>query len=248
MRTQPFLLATALMATLTAGATPAQAQSPLTNRRFVGAFTSLNAPNCASLTFTATGTLRLEGETSATAVTQYAATLNYGPLVSRVTLARAGKPRTLVQHYSDGAAWDVRDGKLLAQPRAVTERILGIRMTPHGVLSAAMAPGAKVTFAEAPGADGQPITTLVVELDGGPSVKATLGANGTIDKVETLPGATPAMEMQYSAYKDFDGVKFPTRIVVKTAGTITADLTVTSMQTNVGLYLDVPEKVLKAKK
>ncbi len=248
MRTFPFLIAASLVIALTAGATAAQAQSPLTNRKFVGAFSSLNAPNCASLTFAATGTVLLEGDKAPTPVSTYAATLNYGPLVSRVQVTRAGKPRAVEQYFSDGSAWDLRDGTLTAQPRAISERVLGIRMSPHGVLSAAMSPGAKVTFTEAPGADGQPVTSFVVVLDGGPSVKATLGVNGVIDKVETLAGESPVIELVYSAYKDFDGVKFPTRIVEKRAGQVTADLTVTSMQSNVGLYVEVPDKVLKAKK
>jgi len=251
MRIQPVIIATALVAllgaSLTAGTANAQTQSPLRNKRFVGAFSGLNAPNCASLTFTATGTVRLAGDAALVPVTQYVATLNYGPLVSRVAITRAAKPKQFTQHYSDGTAWDLRDGKLQASPTEATERMLGILLTPHGALSAAMAPDATVTLAELPGADGKPLQTFTVVRDGG-SIRATIGSTGLIDKVETVPGEGTAIEVAYSDYKDFDGIKFPTRIVERMAGQVVADLTVTSMTPNVGLYLEVPEKVLKAKK
>jgi hypothetical protein len=55
------------------------------------------------------------------------------------------------------------------------------------------------------------------------------------------------LEIAYSDYKDFSGVKFPTHILEKRGGFPTLDLAVTSVQSNVqGAALQVPEPVLRA--
>ena len=55
------------------------------------------------------------------------------------------------------------------------------------------------------------------------------------------------VETDYSAYKDFNGVKFPTVIVQKQGGHPLLDLAVTDVKTDVPLQLSVPEAVKQAK-
>src|ERR1700720_2293426 len=49
------------------------------------------------------------------------------------------------------------------------------------------------------------------------------------------------VETDYSSYKDFNGVKFPTMIVQKQGGHPVLDLAVTDVKSNVPLDLSVPE-------
>jgi len=54
------------------------------------------------------------------------------------------------------------------------------------------------------------------------------------------------VEQTYADYKDFGGVKFPTRIVQKQAGSSVLDLTITDVKPNVGGAIEVPANVQQA--
>jgi len=71
-----------------------------------------------------------------------------------------------------------------------------------------------------------------------------------VTKVETkvadpLLGDTP-LSVAYSDYKDYGGVKFPTKIVESQGGFPILDLTVTSVQPNAAVDFPVPDAVQKA--
>jgi glyoxylase-like metal-dependent hydrolase (beta-lactamase superfamily II) len=81
-------------------------------------------------------------------------------------------------------------------------------------------------------------------------VTGTIDAHNMVTKTETwLPnpvlGDMP-VETTFSAYKDFNGVKFPTTIVQKQGGQATLELTVTSVNPNPGLNISVPDAVKTA--
>jgi glyoxylase-like metal-dependent hydrolase (beta-lactamase superfamily II) len=139
-------------------------------------------------------------------------------------------------------AWDMPGSKPVPQLGAAAERQLQIWLTPHGFLKAAMENNATAKK----GATG-----TVVSFDTGKfKVEGTISAQNLVTKTETwLPnpvlGDMP-VETTFSAYKDFNGVKFPTTIVQRQGGQATLELTVSNVTANPGLNISVPDAVKNA--
>jgi hypothetical protein len=111
-------------------------------------------------------------------------------------------------------------------------------LTPHGVIKAALAKGAA--------ANGN-IVALNIE---GRDVKVTLNDQNLVDRVEYLTtnsvvGDVP-VEIIYSDYADYGGVKFPKHIVEKQDGFETLDVTISDVKPNPAGVLDVPPAVVEA--
>jgi glyoxylase-like metal-dependent hydrolase (beta-lactamase superfamily II) len=147
------------------------------------------------------------------------------------------------QNFVSGTyAWDMPGSTAVPQLGAAAERQLQIWLTPHGFLKAAMENGATVKKAG---------TGMEVSFQTGKyMVTGTIDAHNMVTKTETwLPnpvlGDMP-VETTFSAYKDFNGVKFPTTIVQKQGGQATLELTVTSVNPNPGLSISVPDAVKTA--
>ena len=123
------------------------------------------------------------------------------------------------------------------QPAAVEERTMEIWTTPHGFLKAAMANSA-----------------MSEPTEGGSDVSFSVGRNkyvGTINeenqvvRVQTwidnpVLGDTP-VEFTYSAYQDFGGVMFPSRIVRTQGGHPVLELTVTGVTANPAVDFQIPD-------
>jgi glyoxylase-like metal-dependent hydrolase (beta-lactamase superfamily II) len=102
--------------------------------------------------------------------------------------------------------------------------LVQIWMTPHGFLKGAVANKARVT--------GRTIAYTVGKF----TVTGTLNEQNLVESIETrLPnnvlGDVPVKTV-FSGYKDYTGVKFPSRIVQTQAGHQTLDLNVSSVQPN----------------
>ena len=114
---------------------------------------------------------------------------------------------------------------------------LQIWMTPHGFLKAAALNNAIATMAS-----GRKTVSFTA---GKHTVTGTLNDQNLVERIETLVdnpvlGDMP-VEVTYSGYKDFAGVKFPTRIVQREGGHPTLDLTITAVQPNGAAALEVRE-------
>ena len=114
---------------------------------------------------------------------------------------------------------------------------LQIWMTPHGFLKAAALNNAIATMAS-----GRKTVSFTA---GKHTVTGTLNDQNLVERIETLVdnpvlGDMP-VEVTYSGYKDFAGVKFPTRIVQREGGHPTLDLTITTVQPNGAAALEVRE-------
>ncbi len=123
-------------------------------------------------------------------------------------------------------------------PGAVSDRLRQVWLTPHGVIKAAVASGAT--------ANGN-VLSLNIE---GREVKATLNDQNLVERVEYLTtnsvvGDVP-VEITYSDYADFGGIKFPRRIVEKQDGFDTLDVTIKDVRPNAAVSLDVPANVAQA--
>lgn len=132
-----------------------------------------------------------------------------------------------------------------AQPAlaAAGERQVQIWLTPHGFLKAAMENNATAKK----GSGG----TVVSFTEGKYKVNGTIDKQGMVTRTETwIPNPVlgdMAVETNYSGYKDFNGVKFPTMIVQKEGGSPVLNLTVTDVRANPDLALTVPDNVKAAK-
>ncbi len=108
--------------------------------------------------------------------------------------------------------------------------------TPHGVVKAAMAHNASVKG-----------RTIAFTVPGRFSLKATVGDGNLIEKVEGLvPNAVVGdipVVITYWDYRDFGGVKFPTRIRETVGGFPTLDLLVSDVRPNAAVDIQVPDAV-----
>ena len=140
---------------------------------------------------------------------------------------------------SGDQAWTVVGDAAASQPIALTERQMQLWTTPHGVLRAALANGATV--------QGRIITFA---LPGRMMVRATLSDQNLVERVDAvIPNAVVGdlpVEVTYSDYRDFGGVKFPTRIRQSAGGFPTLDLTVTDVKANGPVDIQVPDAVRQA--
>ena len=149
----------------------------------------------------------------------------------------AGEQRT-VQVVSGMHAWTEGGAQPAPNPGAVSERLRQLWLTPHGVIKAAVASGATAT--------GN-VVTFPIE---GREVKVTLNDENLVERVEYLTansvvGDVP-VEVAYSDYGDYGGIKFPRRIVEKQDGFDTLDITITEVTPNAAVSLSVPANVAQA--
>jgi hypothetical protein len=122
---------------------------------------------------------------------------------------------------------------------ALVERQLQLWTTPHGSSRAALANNATV--------QGRAIAFAV---PGRYTVKATLDGNNLVEKVEAMlsnpvVGDMP-MEVVYADYRDFGGVKVPTRIRQAGGGFPAVDLTVSDAKPNAAVDIQVPDSIRQA--
>jgi glyoxylase-like metal-dependent hydrolase (beta-lactamase superfamily II) len=151
--------------------------------------------------------------------------------------AVAADQRT-VQVVSGKYAWQEAGNQAVPNTPAAEERLQRLWATPHGVVKAALAHGGK--------ADGNSIT---VSLDG-TEYKASVNAQNLVEKVSYLStnevvGDYP-VEIAYTDYADFGGVKFPRHIVQTEDGFPTFDITVNEVKPNAAAAIDVPANVQSA--
>jgi glyoxylase-like metal-dependent hydrolase (beta-lactamase superfamily II) len=125
-------------------------------------------------------------------------------------------------------------------PAAAWAQQVDIWLTPHGFLKRAMAGTATVVRA----AGGGSVVTFTAQ--GKYRVNGFISDKGLVERVETwlehpALGDMP-IEAAYSAYRDFGGVQFPTRIVQSQGGFPVLDLTVEDVKPNAPVAIQAPER------
>ena len=224
-----------------------------------GAARSLGADNLKSFTYTASGVNFAIGQsavpgaawprfnipTFTRAVNYETASLRDEQLRSRAEMPpRGGGVPAIgevrqIQIVSGDLAWNVTGETAAPAPVALIERQLQLWITPHGVIKAAMANNATV--------QGR---TVAFAVPGRYSIKATLDDRGMVERVEAVlsnpvVGDMP-LEVTYADYRDFGGVKFPTRIRQAAGGFPAADLTVTDVKPNAPVEIAAPDSIRSA--
>jgi len=147
----------------------------------------------------------------------------------------AGEQRQIFVASGD-FAWNVVGEAANPTPVALVDRQLQLWTTPHGVVKAAMANNATV--------QGR---TISFTAPGRFKVQVTIDAQNLVEKIDAVaPNAVlgdVAVEIRYSDYKDFAGVKFPTKIRQTIGAYPALDLTVSDVQPNVAVDIPVPDPI-----
>ncbi len=143
------------------------------------------------------------------------------------------------QFISGEIAWNVVGGNPVPGARFVADRIHQLWITPHGVLKAAQRNNANLRRS----ADGG--SALSYTQPGRFSATVLIGSDGMVNQVDSLYpdpvlGDTKVVT-NYGDYRDFGGVKFPTRVRQAVGGFPTLDLVVKDVQVNPALAVAVPD-------
>jgi glyoxylase-like metal-dependent hydrolase (beta-lactamase superfamily II) len=135
--------------------------------------------------------------------------------------------------------WNVVNDAPVPAPITMAERRLQLWTSPHGVIKAALANKATVKD-----------RVISFSIPGHMNVRATVDGKRLVEHVQaTIPNAVVGdlgYEIRYSEYRDFGGVKFPTKIEQSAGGFPSLDVTVTAVKPNAVLDLTVPEPVRQA--
>ena len=182
-------------------------------------------------------------------LTSYTRTINYPQKSSseQLNFAQPTFPSQQQNAEVNGdKAWNLGpNGAPVAQPANAEARQLQIWLTPHGFVKAALqASDAALTKA----ADGSNVVTFTAM--GKYKLTGTIDSGNVVTKVETtiadpVLGDTPLVAT-YSDYKDYSGVRFPTKIVQTQGGHEVWDILVTGVQINPPADLPVPAPVQSA--
>ncbi len=136
-------------------------------------------------------------------------------------------------------AWNVAAEAATPAPIALAERQLQLWTTPHGVIKAALANNATM--------QGR---TITFALPGRFTVKAIVDERNLVEKIEAaIPHPVLGemrVEVSYSDYRDFGGVKFPMRIRQAAGGFPALDLTVSDVRPNLAVDVQVPDTISQA--
>jgi glyoxylase-like metal-dependent hydrolase (beta-lactamase superfamily II) len=156
--------------------------------------------------------------------------------------------RRAVAFVSGDAAWNAgANGAANPAAAALDERQVQLALTPHGWVKAAqMATPTMETKTE----DGKQMTAVTFTLKGKYKVVGYVDGQNMLARVDTwLPNPVLGdmlVESTYSDYKDFAGVKFPTKIVQTQGGFPVLELNVTDVQPNAAANIDVPDAAKNA--
>ena len=182
----------------------------------------------------------------------YSAAINYQTPAMRLVQVRSqgehpprgggaqavGADQRAVSAVSGKFAWQETGNQAVPNNGAAADRLRQVWATPHGIIKAAVANAGKV--------DGN-IVTVTVD---GREFKAMLNAQNLVEKVSysstnEVVGDYP-IEIAYTDYADFGGVKFPQHIVQTEDGHPTLDITVSEVRPNAPVSIDVPANVQQA--
>jgi len=189
-------------------------------------------------------------------VSNYTATINYATPAARVQMTRKQtiepgrvRPAPVEQqpdsYVSGMTAWNLAPPAGAApnagpvaqpQPAAVEERVMEIWTTPHGFLKAAAANNATSTPSEG--------GSEVMFTSGKNKYVGTINAQNEVTRVQTwidnpVLGDTEVL-FTYSDYKDFGGVRFPSRIQRVQGEHPVLDLTVSTVTANPAANITAP--------
>jgi len=148
-----------------------------------------------------------------------------------------GEQRQILAARGD-FAWNVTGETVAPVPVTLADRQLQLWTTPHGVIKMAMASNAAVQG-----------NTFSFTSPGRFRIWGTVNPQNLVEKVIALvPNAVVGdlrVEINYSDYKDFGGVKFPMKIKQTIGDSPALDLTVTDVQPNAAVNIPIPDPIVQ---
>lgn len=155
----------------------------------------------------------------------------------------AGDQRS-VALVSGDLAWNESGKNMTPQPHQAAGRAHEIAISPHGLVRAAFANNASVGKKNI---DGRQMTVVSFTDQGKRRIVAYANDQNAIERVESSYGHPVAGDIKvvthYGPYRDFAGVKFPTKIMQYQDGLPVLDVTVTAVRANVPVAIEVPANV-----
>ncbi|MBM4262323.1 MAG: MBL fold metallo-hydrolase [Deltaproteobacteria bacterium] len=152
--------------------------------------------------------------------------------------------QNIVSLVRDGVAWNEAGKNMVPRFWEVNDREHQLVISPHGLLRAAFANNAAAVKRMI---NGREMTVITFTDRGKHRVTAYANDQNAIETVESWYGNPVAGDMKvvthYGPYRDFAGVKFPTKIVQYQDGHPALDLTVTAVRANPTLDVQVPADV-----
>ena len=156
---------------------------------------------------------------------------------------------------SGTSAWDLAGQNVVPAAverdmrSAVQGRTTQIWLTPHGFIKAAQAAGAQAgsVTTKTMTVRGARKTVVTVTTPMKVTLEGILNEQNLVEHVETWYDNPILGDMKFEAflsdYKDFGGVKFPTRIQQRSAGYPILDVTITDVTPNAAVNIEVPASV-----
>ncbi len=155
-----------------------------------------------------------------------------------------GPEQQAVTVVSGDLAWNVAGKVIAARLFEASERAHQIVISPHGILRAAFANNAGVTKKTI---EGREMAIISFTDRGKHKVVAYVNDQNAIERVESSYGHPVVGDIKvvthYGPYRDFGGIKFPTKIIQYQDGKPTLDLTVTAVRANPPVDIQVPADV-----
>lgn len=155
-----------------------------------------------------------------------------------------GPEQRAVTLVSGGHAWNEAGKEMVPRLFEASDRAHQIVISPHGLLRAAFANNAAVAKRVV---EGRPMTMISFTDQGKYKVIAYANEQNAIEKVESWYGnpvlGDTKVVTHYGPYRDFAGVKFPTKIIQYHDDKPTLDVTVTAVRANVPVDIQVPANV-----
>jgi len=155
-----------------------------------------------------------------------------------------GPEQQTITVISGEHAWNVAGKDTAPRLFEAPERAHQIVISPHGLLRAAFASNATVAKKTI---EGRPMTVISFTDRGKHKVVAYINDQNAIERVESSYGHPVVGDIKvltyYGPYRDFAGVKFPTKIIQYQDGLSTLDLTVTAVRANPTVDIEVPAHV-----
>ena len=163
--------------------------------------------------------------------------------MSAETITVGPEQQTVIMVSGD-SAWNMAGKDTLPRLFEANERAHQIVISPHGVVRAAFANNAGVTKRTI---DGRPMTVISFTDRGKNKIVAYANDQNAIERVDSWYGHPVVGDIKvvtyYGPYRDFAGVKFPTKIIQYQDDKPTLDLTVTAVRANPSVDIQVPAHV-----
>lgn len=186
-------------------------------------------------------------------------TINYDTATMReeITLSRAepkgggGYPLVAQQRndqfVSGDYAWNQAANTPAPAPRSVADRVHQLWITPHGVIKAAIRNNATLQWRTQ---NGKSLAAVSFTQPGRFVATAFINEDYLVEQIESrlsdpVLGETTAVT-RYSGYRDFGGVKFPTRVQQSQGGFPVLDVTIKEVQPNAPADIQLPDAVRNA--